>query len=547
MILLKHFKKVKSDSKTTDLIHKDGHKISIAHNALSPKMKKQLSELPHMYDGGEAKSGLHADYSQDMRRTQAQESYTGQKTRVHEDTDREYAERRKKFGEDAPRLSLPAGMADGGSVEQDMGSAWRNFTGQQAPNQESTQDNPFAKNIGAFQNFKDTMTPQNAEAPTSEQLSNVSIASPQPNVQPQNSMGTMVNQQANSMQSQVQNYEQGVGAEARAVGAQGKQEAQAAQQHQQQMQATQDNYNQKSQEIDAERMAVYNDLKNGHIEPQHYLQNLSGFGQAMTAIGLALGGYGAGINGGSNQAMDFLNKQIDRDIEAQKAEMGKKENLLTHLNQQFGNLKDATTMAKAMQMDLYSTKMQELAATSKDPIAQAKAQQIIADWHMKNEPEIMQMKMRQAALSGLQNGSGNAEQAIPYLVPKEHQKAAFDSLGKLKDLNQNASVMDNLFRKAAEENTILRTGAGLVRTPASVTNLQNMFLPIVKDLEGRINDYEFESVKKFIPAPGDLDSKIQEKYEGMRNFIAQKNNEHSSVLRSFGVPVPQGPKGFNRR
>jgi hypothetical protein len=43
---LKMFKHLSSDGNCTTLLHKDGHKLVVAHKALSPDMQAQLSKLP---------------------------------------------------------------------------------------------------------------------------------------------------------------------------------------------------------------------------------------------------------------------------------------------------------------------------------------------------------------------------------------------------------------------------------------------------------------------------------------------------------------------
>ncbi len=51
---LSKFKKLSSDGKSTTLKHPEGHKIIIAHHAVSPAMRKQLDSLPKKYaDGGD--------------------------------------------------------------------------------------------------------------------------------------------------------------------------------------------------------------------------------------------------------------------------------------------------------------------------------------------------------------------------------------------------------------------------------------------------------------------------------------------------------------
>ncbi len=538
---LKHFKKLHSNDKSTTFVHKNGHKIVVAHSGVDESMRKQLSELPKFESGGTV--GLHADYSQEQKRTQVQESYTGKSSEIAP-KERKQLEKSvsQKLGNRAVDLRLPTGMAAGGTVRHyDEGTDSVEEPGMSLP--ENTSMGNVGMNQAVQPDYSQMMSPMSPEQANPEQLQNVQIPQPAPQQNPMaQSMATQASDTAKSMAME----EHGINAQAQAESNLGQREVQVAKQQQQESHNLQQSFQVKSQAIDNERMQVYNDLKNGHIEPNHFVQSMGGFQKGMTAIGLILSGMGSGLAGQSNMAMDFLNKQIDRDIDGQKAEMGKKENLLSHLNQQFGNLRDATTMAKALQSDMYAAKMLEVAAQSKDPMAKARAEQAVAQLHFQRDPEVNQMKMRQAAFSSAQNGMPS-EQLIPLLVPKEQQGKALDSIGKLKDLNQNAKVMDKLFEQAARENTIARTGAGLARTPASVTNLQNMFLPIVKDLEGRINEYEFESVKKFIPAPGDAESKIQAKLQGMHNFIAQKNNEHASVLRAFGVPIPQRSQGFNKR
>ena len=296
---------------------------------------------------------------------------------------------------------------------------------------------------------------------------------------------------------------------------------------------------QTSQQIDAERMALHNDLQNGHVEPQHYLNNLSGFGQAMTAIGLALGGYGAGINGGSNQAMDFLNKQIDRDVDAQKAEMGKKENMLSHLNQQFGNLQDATTMAKALQMDMYSSKMLDLASKSKDPMALSKAQQLIMAMHGNYEPEMQQMKMRQAALSGAQNGSVSPERLVPMLVPPSHQQKVYEEIGKAQDAASLEKDIMSTYDQAAKE-----VGTS-IRTSPALNKLRALALPMIHDKEGRVNEFEQKTLENIEPGKFDSAARRASNRDAWLKFMRQK--QATPIANSFGISIPKPTSGFNRR
>lgn len=54
------------------------------------------------------------------------------------------------------------------------------------------------------------------------------------------------------------------------------------------------------------------------IKPNDYIDSLGISGKIMTGIGMVLSGFGSGLTGQPNMAYDYLNKQIDRNIQAQQ-------------------------------------------------------------------------------------------------------------------------------------------------------------------------------------------------------------------------------------
>ncbi len=162
--------------------------------------------------------------------------------------------------------------------------------------------------------------------------------------------------------------------------------------------------------IMAERKGFMDDIKNSHIDPQHYMGSMSTTGKVATGIGLMLGGLGAGLAGGTNQAMDFLNKQIDRDIDAQKAELGKKETLLSANFKQFGNLKEAMDMTRIQMNDMLANQIGDSAARSKGEQAQAIAKQAQGQIYAQNYQHAMSLAMQRTMMNG--NGGSNVENKI---------------------------------------------------------------------------------------------------------------------------------------
>jgi len=66
-----------------------------------------------------------------------------------------------------------------------------------------------------------------------------------------------------------------------------------------------------------------------------------------TGIGLILSGVGAGLTGAPNMAAQFLQRNIDRDIEAQRANLQKKETLLGFMFRKYGNIQDAAQASRS--------------------------------------------------------------------------------------------------------------------------------------------------------------------------------------------------------
>jgi hypothetical protein len=103
------------------------------------------------------------------------------------------------------------------------------------------------------------------------------------------------------------------------------------------------------QNSDAEALAEINtqadklrqDIMDHKIDPQRLWNERSGAQQAGSLIGILLSGVGSGLTGQPNLALQVMDKMIERDINAQTANLGKKENALSHLMQKYGNVQHA--------------------------------------------------------------------------------------------------------------------------------------------------------------------------------------------------------------
>lgn len=106
------------------------------------------------------------------------------------------------------------------------------------------------------------------------------------------------------------------------------------------------------------------------INPNHYVESMGTARKVSTALGLFLGGLGQ-INGGSNPALDYLNRQIDRDIDAQKSRVDQAKTIYGAYRDLYGDGQTTYNATKASLLDILAHQSDQVAAQLATPLAQA--------------------------------------------------------------------------------------------------------------------------------------------------------------------------------
>ncbi len=228
-----------------------------------------------------------------------------------------------------------------------------------------------------------------------------------------------------------------------------------------------------------ERDAFIQDINNGHIDINRYMGSMD-TGQKMgTAIALALGGLGSSVSGGSNTALDFLNKQIDRDIEAQRTDLGKKENLLSANLKAYGNIRDAYDATRQNLNDIATSKINQLADKAQSPLAKFRAQALNGERERLLAPEVLQFNMRQMAGQKIASGQGvdAMDLANAGLMSPEQAIKEQSSLNKQPShINQINSVFDQLDKEQTFGNRIMNPLQSASRIDALNAQLTNIVM-----------------------------------------------------------------------
>lgn len=170
----------------------------------------------------------------------------------------------------------------------------------------------------------------------------------------------------------------------------------------------------------AKAEAEYNDvitkLQESKIDPKRYWSRKSTGEKILATIGLILGGIGGGLQGtGRNAALEVLNREIEADIEAQKADIEKlkgmasgKQNLLSIMRQRFGDEKQAESAARLAGLQLAELDIKRIASQSNSEKIKANAQVALGQLETLKVEKLAEFyKAVQSKSSGIKIRSGD--------------------------------------------------------------------------------------------------------------------------------------------
>lgn len=503
----KNFKKIHEDANSATLQHPEGHTIKIAKGPLSDHIKKQLGALAFA-DGGEVKRDL-----------------TG--NRIDEQNPEEDASKYNPSYKPTPEKPHAVPVHS----EEVTGAIKRGFQ-------------HFANGGMSMPDGTEVQPSEEQPVPDmTSQMASMQLPPPEAPAQPSNPV--IPQPQSAPAQPPMANYpeqamvqaQSGVANQAKAEGALGKEEANIAQQNTHRMQELDVIHQAKQRNLTNEIDNVINEVKSQKIDPNHFWNERSSLGKVSTAIGLILGGMSAGLTGGPNPALQFLNQQIDRDVEGQRMEMSKKMNALSALQHQFGNNIDATNMLKAMQAGVYASQLTEAAAKSKDPMAMARAQQANAQILATYGPMVQQTALRQTVLQGIQSGHVQPAEAVNVLVPEKDRHLAYEEVKQAENQQRGLQNLKATMDKVAQLQSYGNRIANPIQSKSQIAALNTQIAGHVKEIFGKTSDTELEILKHNEIGVNDDAKTIALKTKNILD-LASKEQSHP-VLDANHIKLPK--------
>lgn len=510
---LSQFKKVHSTKTHTMFQHPDGHVIHLAHGGMTGDQCGDTSALPYakMNKGGAIpppKEGPKLD--------------------------------KDKTKEFEKGLKAALGFADGGdTLEEDSQDALQ-ASQMQAPVSAPPQGSPFAV-IG-------DMAPQ----PAPEMPATSLPGTPGMPQDATSNPGLMAGSGAeyNELSQGISGQIEGIGRQARAESSQGRAEGSIADKHAKELEVLNTSFAKGMQDLEKERQALVDSVSTNKINPSHYMENISTPGKVATVIGLILGGIGAGGTDGQNLAVTQLNAQIERDIKSQQANLDKQNNLLKFNLDRTKNMQDAQILTRAQLQEIYSTKLAKAAAESKDPMAQARAQEAIGKIRVANAKDIGAVVARMTLQRAMGKGKVSPENYIQMAVPKERQADAMKSLSALRGLDESIDLVNKEYGDTKNIGS-LQTLNPLSNASTKLAAANAAIIGAVRQGlkgQGALSDQEIEdTVLPFKTGKFDRVSEIEIKNKGLVDKMNSARAQEESKLKSLNIPIPARKSGLPAR
>lgn len=281
------------------------------------------------------------------------------------------------------------------------------------------------------------------------------------------------------------------------------------------------------------------DVAANKVDPDRYWNSKTEGQKTRTILGLLLSGLGGNKGGG---AIGMLQKNIERDIEAQKMDLGKKENLLAANLRAQGSILQAEQATRLQMAAITQGQAQRIAAQTSDPMVKLRSQQMLLGFQQWAMPLKAQLAAADAQRSmALQAAkSGDPAKLVPHLVPKEHQKQAFSEIQSAQNTKHMSKNILESFEQAVDENTVMKTGAGFLRTPGSVKALHQHMQPTFQDLEGTVRQAAMDNTfKNVTPMPGDSEHTISQKRKALQQYLQSKLS--APTAKAYGIDLSQFP------
>lgn len=284
---------------------------------------------------------------------------------------------------------------------------------------------------------------------------------------------------------------------------------------------------------EAEYLKASEEMK---VDPGRFEKNFWGnasSGQKMIAtIGLILGGAGS---------VEMLDRMVDRDIDAQKAEinktLGAKKNLLQSMKERFGDERTAELASKRFLLDQAELKLKQIGAVYKGAEAQGRLQHALGELQLQRAKVVneMQTKLYQRAM--IHGGEVDEMTRKILALPEQFQKEAFKEKGYIESGRSAIEGTEKAFDDFAKISAIEGSIPFSEKKAKIEVGRASILANVVKSLGSNPSDRDMRVIEQMLPNKTDTVAQIRAKKKLMADFMKRKQAEinPTPMLKGFGI------------
>ena len=322
-----------------------------------------------------------------------------------------------------------------------------------------------------------------------------------------------------------------------------------------QLKKERDTYAQIQGDIQARLKTLDTELMSGQVNPNRVWSEASTGAQIGAVLGMLFSGIGAGVTGKENMAVANINKMIDRDIEAQKANIQNKQSLFSKYLTQLGDSRQAEAAARLHLVQAAEVQVKQAQAKAATPQAQAAFEKTRAQMEQQKAQYTIELTkmMGNASLYGMGGGEGGIPfgresfyQASDPELQKRIVPVADKQRSYLARSDQEAAElrkMESAYSKARKMLTELKQYSSLgarlspeqrAKADAIVAKLP----PLLNELNGyaRFTEMEQELLEKTFSAPGVLNAIFAPNTKTnalLKDLDTQMQNKRAVMLQGY--------------
>lgn len=475
----KDFKKVGSTSTHTTFQHPSGHTIQVAHNSLTPEQRKQLKEIP-------------AQTATERLREQRQL--------------KKMKDGGKVVGRQATEEEIQTGVYGGLPLSQEE-SPYAFATPYQPQPQAAVPIEEPSREKQVIENVTKLLS-----EPKPEPMYEKMASRPEPKmgnldlnkyIAPQQAQPTAMDIGKTPQEKEIEATSR-IAGETKAIQAKEAEDTAAAYRNAMKASIDADSLMKKEEEdLKYNIDRINKEIISKKIDPNRYMANMSTFGKVATALGLILGGIGQGMTGGKeNLALRMLEKSIDNDLDAQKEELGKKNNLLTAYYKMYGDIQQARAAAKATALQVVQMQAHAISEQSRSQQALKQNELLQAQLETKKQQEISrkaQVVMDQNLSQALKDQTAvpSSDQVYDYIyrnVPEKQQKETIQAYNDYSKAVEQIEVLKQMMKDQQELNSIANL-TNFVQRQQKLQAYRVGLINTIKDItnETRMSDQEFKN------------------------------------------------------